>query len=200
MNSFWKIIIILFLIGILMSGIVYHMTKPSHPIVVNIYKWRYEQMSDQKNKDLLVAYTRSVMKDPIEGLNYSELLEWEHKWLRYTEGYLKQPRPELPIPIIERGLGRCGEFALLYTGLCLANNIEVRLVIDCSVKTDNRSTADHVWNEVYVDGKWIHVDPTENKIDQPDLYAVKWNKNVNRVYAITVDEIIDVTDTYKGVA
>lgn len=175
----------------------YYLTRPSYPLVVNSYKSRFEQMSDPDAKKRLITYTRTVMNDSIEGLNYTELLEWEHRWVKYTEGYLEQPRPELPIPIIERGKGRCGEFTLLYTGLCLANNISVRLVMDCSLKTDYRSTADHVWNEVYVDGEWIHVDSTENKIDQPDLYAVKWNKNINLIYAITVDEIINVTNKYK---
>lgn len=204
-----KIILVIFLIILLIVGLAYYMMRPSYPMVVNIYKWRYEQMSELDVKKSLIVYTNIVMNDSIDGLSYSGLLTWEHRWLEYTDGYLKQPRPELPIPILERGKGRCGEFALLYVGLLLANGIECRLVMDCSIKTDNRTVGDHVWVEVYIGEykedlrqivwRWIHVDPTENKIDQPDLYAVKWNKNVNRVYAITIDKIIDVTDTYRGV-
>jgi len=179
-----------------MAVMFYHMTKPSYPLIVNLYKYRYKQMSDSNAKKQLIDYTKSI-NDSIEGLNYSELLAWEHRHLIYTKSHLNSPRPELPIPIIERGKGRCGEFALLYTGLCLANNIPVRLVIDCSVKTDNRSTADHVWNEVYVDGNWLHVDPTENKVNQPHLYRDGWHKNVNLVYAIFYEEIINVTEKYN---
>jgi len=183
MSGFWKIIVILFLIGFLLAGTVYYYYKPNYPVVVNIYKWRYSQMLELDAKKSLIVYTNTVMNDSIDGLSYSGLLAWEHRWLEYTDGYLKQPRPELPIPILERGKGRCGEFALLYIGLLLANGIDCRLVIDCSVKTDNRTAGDHVWVEVYVweykedlrqiVGRWIHVDPTENKIDQPNLYAVK---------------------------
>lgn len=179
-----------------MAGMFYYATKPSYPVIVNLYKYRYEQMSDSNAKNQLINYTKSI-NDSINGLNYSELLAWEHRHLTYTKDYLPQPRPELPIPILERGLGRCGEFALLYTGLCLANNIKVRLVIDCSVKTDNRSTGDHVWNEVYINGSWITVDPTENRVGHPEWYVEKWNKNVNLVYSITNEKTINVTERYN---
>gem|GEM_PF-1071812 len=193
--SYWKICTILFLMAILGAGIFYYATKPSYPAVVNIYQWRYNQMQEPERIQALTDYTKSI-NDSIERLNYSELLAWEHRHLTYTKDYLVSPRPELPIPIIERGQGRCGEFALLYTGLCLANNIPVRLVIDCSAKTDNRTAGDHVWNQVYISGEWITVDPTENKVNQPYLYRDQWNKNVNLVYAIDESGIIDVTDRY----
>lgn len=217
--SRWQTIIVLFLIGILGAGIFYYMTQPSYPTIVNIYKWRYSQMSELENKKLLTAFTRTVMKDSIEGLNHSELLEWQHKYMVYPSDPYKvmwetkvrlEGRLEEPIKILGSGfkvyvpedqglkaMGKCGEFALVYTGLCLVNDIPVRLVIDCSMKTDNRSTGDHVWNEIYINGSWVHVDPTENKVNQPYLYRDQWNKNVNRVYAITSsNEVVDVTDKY----
>jgi len=232
MKEFWKYLIILFIIGLITGPLVKLFMGSPYPHIVTRYQYRYRQMSDQSEKDRLIAYTRSVMNDSIEGLNYTELLELEHRYLMYPSESFKaiweakvntEGRPEEPIKILTsqfrvyiqedervKVMGKCGEFTLVYCGLLLANGIECRLVVDCSVKTDNRTVGDHVWVEVYVCeykenlrqiiGKWLTIDPTENKIDQPDLYAVKWNKNVNRVYAITTDEIIDVTDTYKGVA
>jgi len=193
------------------------MTKPSYPAVVNIYKWRYNQMSEPEKIQALTNYANFTLNDSIEGLDYLELLEWEHRHLVYNEigwdrinhvwvypdGSRYMDRPELSIPILLRGRGACGEFALLYTGLCLANNIPVRLVIDCSVKTDNRSAGDHVWNEVWIPrlARWVHIDPTEKLINQSDIYANPrpngWNKNVNLVYAITNDDIVNVTESYN---
>lgn len=193
----WKTIVVIVLSTIIIGGIIYYMTRPSYPFIVNIYKYRYSQMSTLEMRESLIDYSKNVLNDSIVGLNWYELAGWEHRYLHYTSGNLANPRPELPIPILERGLGRCGEFVLLYTGLCLTNDIPVRLVIDCSAKTDNRTTADHVWNEVYVNGRWVHIDPTEKRINDPYMYVRDWDKNVNLVYAITDSEIIDVTDTYR---
>jgi transglutaminase-like putative cysteine protease len=72
-------------------------------------------------------------------------------------------------------------------------------MIDCSTLQIKSRTAagDHVWNEVLVDGEWIHVDPTEKKINQPLMYAQEWNKDVNTVYAIGRKEILEVTNAYR---
>lgn len=195
-EGFWKVLMVLFLLAIVIAGIIYYVTRPNYPTIVNIYKYRYDQMSTLENREELINYTKFTLNDSIEGLDYLGLLEWEHRYLKYTSGYLPLPRPELPIPIIELGLGRCGEFALLYTGLLLANEIECRLIVDCS--TPSPPNGDHVWVEIWDSrlGDWLHIDPTEKIINQPDMYAVKWNKNVNRIYAITAEEIIDVTDNY----
>lgn len=218
----------------------------SYPAIVMHYKIQYNQMATPEYLEQLRTYAKDTLKDPLNDLNYSQLIEWEHKHLQYWGGEL-QVRPEMPIEILYTNkfgtltmrdftfriaiycsetetytvylndeetvndvmpyswnwfgytVGRCGEFALLYTGLLLANDYRVRLVVDCSVQTDSRKAGDHVWNEVFINGTWIHIDPTEGIIDSPDLYSNpdKWNKNVNLVYAIQGDIITDVTETYR---
>jgi len=201
-----KVLAILALLVVIGGFILHEVLKPSYPIVVSVYQWRYSQMSTLEGREELVNYTKFTLYDSIEGLSYLGLLQWEHRYLEYTEGELDYPRPELPIPILKRGKGRCGEFALLYIGLLLANNIECRLVIDCSTLQNTSKTAagDHVWAEVWVPrfNRWVHIDPTEKIIDQPDMYAKSkmdggWEKDVNLVYAITTEEIVDVTETYN---
>jgi transglutaminase-like putative cysteine protease len=96
--------------------------------------------------------------------------------------------------------GRCGEFALLYNGLCLTNGYKTRLVLDES--TPSPPNGDHVWLEVWTENRWVHVDPTEQRFDEPKMYAVDWNKEVNNVVAITKDSsgnmvVVDVTKTYE---
>ena len=138
------------------------------------------------------------MHDPIEGLNWEQLLDWEHRHFKYTKGELPKPRAELPIDIIVQAKGRCREFSLLYNGLLLANGYQTRLVIDCSTLRDKskKVAGDHVWVEVLIDCAWVHVDPTEKRINQPLMYVLDWGKDVNLVYAISKEEIADVTKTY----
>jgi hypothetical protein len=146
----------------------------------------------------LVDYAMSVLHDPIEGLSWKQLLDWEHRHLKYTRDELPKPRAELPIDIIVQAKGRCGEFSLLYNGLLVANGYQTRLVIDCSTLQDKskKVAGDHVWVELLIDGAWVHVDPTEKRIDQPLMYVLEWDKDVNLVYAISREATVDVTTTY----
>jgi transglutaminase/protease-like cytokinesis protein 3 len=105
----------------------------------------------------------------------------------------------MPIDIIKQSKGRCGEFALLYNGLLLANAYTCRIIIDCSTLHNQSKSAagDHVWNDIRVDGGWMHVDPTEKRVNQPMMYATEWNKDVNLVYAIAKRGISEVTKSYS---
>jgi hypothetical protein len=170
-----------------------------YPKVVRAYRERYDRMVRPSYLQLLKEFTSSVILDSIIGLDYKELLAWEHRHVVYTKGDLPKPRAELPIDIIKQEKGRCGEFALLYNGLLLTNGYVCRLLIDCSQLKDRTKTSagDHVWNELSLEGRWLHVDPTEERIDQPQMYARDWKKDVNLVYAVTENAVIDVTQTYK---
>jgi len=174
--------------------------KSEHPSIVNVYRQRYDRMAEPEYKRKLKHYARAALNDPIECLNWKELLNWEHRHFEYTRGELPKPRAELPIDIIKQAKGRCGEFALLYNGLLLANAYNCRILIDCSTLRDKCKAAagDHVWNEVCVDSAWTHVDPTERRINQPLMYAQEWHKDVNLVYAITRKQVLEVTQTYIG--
>jgi transglutaminase-like putative cysteine protease len=155
-------------------------------------------MATPEYKQELCNYAEAVLHDSLEGLDWKQLLDWEHRHFKYTEGPLPKPRAEMPINIIHQAEGRCGEFALLYNGLLLANGFRCRIVVDRSTFTDKskKTAGDHVWNEVFVNLAWVHVDPTEKRINQPLMYALEWNKDVNLVYAITEKEILDVTENY----
>ncbi|MEM3696898.1 MAG: transglutaminase domain-containing protein [Candidatus Bathyarchaeia archaeon] len=170
-----------------------------HPQIVEIYQRRYEKMATPEYRAELINFAKYVLQDPIENLDWKELLDWEHRHLKYTREELPKPRAELPIQIIHQSKGRCGEFALLYNGLLLANGYKSRIVIDCSTLKDKsrKAAGDHVWVEIFINNRWVHVDPTEKRIDQPLMYIQEWNKDVNLVYALTDKEILDVTKTYQ---
>lgn len=181
-----------------------------YPSIVIEYRIRYKQMADLSYLIKLKDYCKYNLSDSIEGLNPFELVIWEHNHLEYPNktdatqnAYLDAHRREMPIEILSeciwtdgRALGRCGEFALLYNDLLLANGYESRIVVDCSVKTDSRTAGDHVWNEVWL-GYWFHLDPTEGAYDEPWLYERNWGKNINQVYGIQGDIITDLTNKYK---
>jgi len=198
--------IVILLLAVIFGGYAgWQLLKPNEPIV-NIYKWRYEEMSKPEYIEDLKIFCKNDLNNSIENLNYSQLLSWEHKYLYYSGSQFA--RREMPIDILKPyiyygiALGRCGEFALLYNGLCLANGYQTRLVVDISRASGNRTSGDHIWVEVWADNRWIHVDPTEEIIDNPKMYAVDWNKEINNVVAITKDSsgkmvTINVTKDYQ---
>ncbi len=171
-----------------------------YPRTVQVYRQRFDRMAEAEYIAELERYAAVVLTDPIKGLSWRELLNWEHRHFKYTRGKLPNPRAELPIDIIKQTEGRCGEFALLYNGLLLANTLGCRLIVDCSILRDQSkiTAGDHVWNEVLADGVWMHIDPTEKRINQPLMYVQEWNKDVNLVYAIAKKETLNVTNTYRN--
>lgn len=117
-----------------------------------------------------------------------ELLDWLHVRLKWSKGNIV--RYNDPLKILAYGKGRCSEFSVLFTALCLAHNYRARLILDMT---------DHVWTEVW-DNKqkrWVHVDPSEKKIDDPKMYERAWKKNLKEVYAFENGHIENVTANYK---
>lgn len=118
----------------------------------------------------------------------AELLEWLHEKVKWSKG--KITRHNDPIEIVTYGKGRCGEFSILFTALCLAHNYRARLILDMS---------DHVWTEVWNQNqnRWIHVDPSEKRIDDPQMYERDWKKCLKEIYAFENGSLENVTKRYK---
>jgi hypothetical protein len=98
-------------------------------------------------------------------------------------------RPNQPVRIYEKGIGRCGEYQDLRTSAGRASLLPV-------VPTSN-SAEDHVWNEFW-SGRWIHWD---GMIDNPTAYERGWGKTLSTVWNQRGDGYTwDVTDTYTETA
>lgn len=118
----------------------------------------------------------------------SELLEWLHSKLQWSKGPIV--RHTDPLTILKYGKGRCGEYSILYTTLCLAHGYRARIVLDMT---------DHVWTEIYDTDKnrWIHIDPSEKRIDDPKMYERDWKKTLTEIYAFENGKLVNVTSSYK---
>jgi hypothetical protein len=117
-----------------------------------------------------------------------ELLKWLHEKVEWSKGEII--RHNDPIEILAYGKGRCGEFSILFTALCIAHNYRARLILDMS---------DHVWTEVWNEkqSRWVHVDPSEKRIDDPQMYERDWKKHLKEIYAFENGNSENVTKRYK---
>ncbi len=100
------------------------------------------------------------------------------------------PRYSDVLKIAETRYGRCGEWSILFGAILSSVSVRSRITYDY---------LDHCWNEVYLDGRWIHVDSTFQypySFDNPHYYERNWNKKYVYVIAFSPEGIEDVTDKY----
>jgi len=146
---------------------------------------KYRKISEKIIDSLLLSKLRNLFE---KNLSLTELLEWLHEKVKWNDGDII--RHNDPIEILAYGKGKCGEFSILFTALCLAHNYRARLILDMS---------DHVWTEVWNEKqkRWVHVDPSAKKIDDPEMYERGWKKDLKEVYAFENGNMQNVTSRYK---
>lgn len=146
---------------------------------------KYRKISEKIIDPILLSKLRNLFE---RNFSLTELLEWLHEKVKWSDGDII--RHYDPIEILDYGKGKCGEFSVLFTALCLAHNYRARLVLDMS---------DHVWTEVWNEKqkRWVHVDPSAKKIDDPEMYERNWKKDLKEVYAFENGNMQNVTSQYK---
>ena len=146
---------------------------------------KYQEVSKKLASRALLSKLRSLFE---RRCTLTELLEWLHEKVKWSKEEII--RHNDPLEIIAYGKGRCGEYSILFTALCLAHNYRARLILDMS---------DHVWTELWdeKEKRWVHVDPSEKKIDDPFMYERDWKKNLKEIYAFENGNIENVTERYK---
>ena len=55
---------------------------------------------------------------------------------------------------------------------------------------------DHVWTEVYLKDKWVHLDSCEQAYDEPLTYDKGWGKKLTYCIAFDKDCVTEVTRRY----
>jgi hypothetical protein len=146
---------------------------------------KYKEISVRLADPSLLSKLRDLFE---RAYTVEELLDWLHKNVQWSRANIQ--RHNDPMEIIAHGKGRCGEFSILFTALCLAHNYRSRLILDMS---------DHVWTEVWneKEKRWMHVDPSEKRIDDPLMYERDWKKNLKEIYAFENGNSENVTRRYK---
>ena len=132
--------------------------------------------------------TQTVAPSPEESYN---------GWAGRTEVYqckacnnlTRFPRYNDPSKLLETRRGRCGEWANAFCLICRALGLDARWVLDFT---------DHVWVEVWISsaGRYVHVDPCENKADTPLLYEGGWNKKLSYIFSFSRHGVSDATARY----
>jgi len=146
---------------------------------------KYRELSEKLSEPSLLHELESKFK---RKCTLPELLDWMHERLKFDKGDII--RHNDPREILAYGRGRCGEFSILFTSLCLAHGYRARLILDMT---------DHVWTEVWDNKKerWVHVDPSEKRIDDPFMYERDWKKKLKKIYAFENGKMENVTTQYK---
>ncbi len=96
------------------------------------------------------------------------IYEWIGKNITYDDNKASEVmKSEIPLGITSGAIntfnsrrGVCFDYACLYTSMCRANGIPVRLIVGEGF--NGMSWVSHSWNEVYIeeDDRWINVDST----------------------------------------
>ena len=148
-------------------------------------------------KTLNSSQCKSEMLSELGGnYNFTELFSWEHSKLVFESdpaGWFEDP-----FEILSSGKGICVQFSIVYVAACLALGIQSRLVVATDI---TNWTFIHVWCEVYFNGVWVHVDPSDQVWNQPLRYlSWDWGKYIGqsvRIYAFEDGKFDDVTPTYS---
>jgi hypothetical protein len=173
----------------------------SASILFPLIFWGYAEMQGYVGIQKTVSDIKANSTDQ-ESL-VRNLLKWENENLNFSFAPLTgdinidrilrlfyDSRPNL---IFYNKRGACGEFSTLF--------IEMAKVAGIDARVAGTPGEDHQWNEVFINGKWVHVDPTLNppdNFDNPHIYEKGWRWNLSKVYANYNGEQIDVTDKYAG--
>lgn len=157
------------------------MAKCKNLEIIEMYRRISESLIDPSMKTKLRRFF-------CHRLSLQELLEWLHSKVEFDKKITI--RHNDPFEIIHYGRGMCREFSVLYNAICLVNGYRARLILDMT---------DHVWVEVWErkSSRWIHIDPSEKRIDDPEMYERDWKKDLKEVYAFENGKIEDVTKSYK---
>jgi len=184
------------LIFLLIAGIVYY-EKTRDKYKVEKLHWTdvMANISSANMTHRLLNHFSSGAQSYYHG-NFSRVLDFVREHIYYERGEF--PRSEDPEIILwraypQKGPARCGEFTIAYTALSIAFGIPSRMVVLFG--------QDHMWSEVYSEGQWIHVEPSDGIINDPLMYVRDRGKIIDADHPVLAFEadgsIVDVSERYK---
>ena len=130
-----------------------------------------------------------LLKDSLSGSgDVMEAIRSVNGWISGSMEFTSdQERPNQPVRIYQKGIGRCGEYQDMRAAAARIGLIPVI----CT----NNPAEDHVWNEFWMN-RWVHWD---GSIDRPHMYENGWGKTLSSVWNARGDGLIwSVTGRYSG--
>ena len=148
-------------------------------------------------KSLNSSQTKAEMATQLNSnYNQTDLFTWQKSKMVFasdTTGWFEDP-----IKILNSGDGICVQWSIVYVSACLALGYQSRLVV--AADTTNWNFI-HTWAEDYVNGTWVHVDPSDRVWNDPSRYqSWDWGKYIGsdvKIYAFEDGTFQDVTSTYS---
>ena len=146
-------------------------------------------------KNLNSTQTRTQMAAQLNpAYNQTDLFAWEQTKLTFENDLYGH---ETPAQILGSGKGICVQWSIVYVSACLSLGYQSRLVAAVDTSAWNYI---HVWAEDYVDGAWVHVDPSDKVWNTPSRYlSWDWGSEIGsgvKVYAFEDNAFQDVTSAY----
>jgi hypothetical protein len=119
----------------------------------------------------------------------NRLCKFVHEYIKYQIVY--DPKVH---DILERKVGDCKSYALLFTCLARAVGLPAHEAGGYAYMGDDlKGFGGHAWNEVVIDGHWVPVDATEGRTDLAPLYiCVSTGRNMSGVTGTLSFQLVDV--------
>jgi transglutaminase-like putative cysteine protease len=123
-------------------------------------------------------------------------------WISYQSR--EDEGTQSPIETLERALGSCRDFAVLFVEAVRSLGFGARIVSgylyqpDKSIVGSEGAGATHAWAEVYVPGAgWITCDPTNRSVGSANLIPVAVTRDIRQAMPV-VGSFVGDTDAFHG--
>lgn len=160
-----------------------------------IHRLYYEELksvalAETRGLNSSVDKAKALMQWVYENM-HNVLAEKEYPCIRVANSW------RYPGFVLATKCGACGDYAALYMALVNICGIEARYV----GMVERGSGRNHAVVEVFIDGKWIVVDPSINKFNVSRAYYIMWGYDYSKTVFTAVypnGTRIDVTSLYRA--
>lgn len=150
-------------------------------------KWLTDGLTITNKTETNEEILNIAHKDETDVEKVARLIEWIHNNIEYENSPLKTDTNSA-IQTIKTRKGVCGEFSNLLASMLRSQDIPVKYIIGYAYSPEDygEEVQAHAWLEVYVDGKWIAVDPTWMEMGFLDAAHIKFTETLDSQYSETI--------------
>jgi transglutaminase domain protein len=146
------------------GNVILNQTDRVYQTVINIKFSIPERKIDEIRKE--TDWIRKFSNTKMKGMSKYQKMVYAHDWITDNTEYITNNEEDGntlrsvydSYSIITEGFGVCNAYATLYQKILVYNDIRV-LFLEGDSYASGKAVG-HVWNKVYVDGKWQNIDVT----------------------------------------